>query len=370
MHKLIPIKIPLINPNESEALIVALPVKEGAAIQQGQVVAVIETTKSTGEIESEASGYLVGLRFSEGETLQAGEVLGYIGMSPDASDPSLPPWADTQPLNVDREPALTGLRITEPARELALAQGLSLEDLPQGTLVTRETVMALASSKKQIERASIPDGEKRMIIYGAGGHGCSLAALVRHSEGYEILGFLDDGLPEGMPVDGLPVLGGDEKLVELAQAGIRLAVNGVGGIGDLPARLSVYRKLAEAGFFCPSVIHRTAFLEKSARLADGVQVYPMAYVGVRVQVGYGCIINTGAIVSHDCNLAPYVNLSPGATLAGGVVVGEATLVGMRATINLNVSIGKRARIGNGATVKQDVPDGGIVPAGTIWPPRR
>ena len=51
-------------------------------------------------------------------------------------------------------------------------------------------------------------------------------------------------------------------------------------------------------------------------LADGVQVYPMAYVGVRVQVGYGCIISTGAIVSHDCKLAPYVNLSPGATLAG------------------------------------------------------
>ena len=41
MQKLITIKIPLINPNESEALIVALPVKEGAAIQQGQVVAVI-----------------------------------------------------------------------------------------------------------------------------------------------------------------------------------------------------------------------------------------------------------------------------------------------------------------------------------------
>lgn len=137
-----------------------------------------------------------------------------------------------------------------------------MEDLPQGTLVTRETVMALISSEKSVSGTSLPQGEKRLVIYGAGGHGCSLAALVRHSEDYEILGFLDDGLPEGSPVDGLPVLGGGEKLVELAQAGIRLAVNGVGGIGDLPARLSVYRKLAEASFFCPSVIHRTAFLEK------------------------------------------------------------------------------------------------------------
>jgi UDP-3-O-[3-hydroxymyristoyl] glucosamine N-acyltransferase len=53
-------------------------------------------------------------------------------------------------------------------------------------------------------------------------------------------------------------------------------------------------------FYCPTVIHTTAFIEDSATLGDGIQVFPLAYVGIRVQVGYGCIINTGAIVSHDC----------------------------------------------------------------------
>jgi sugar O-acyltransferase (sialic acid O-acetyltransferase NeuD family) len=149
-----------------------------------------------------------------------------------------------------------------------------------------------------------------------------------------------------------------------------MAVNGVGGIGNLGARLSVYQRLSDAGFHCPTVIHPTAFLEDSVDLSDGVQVFPFAYIGTQVQVGFGCIINTGAIVSHDCHLAPYVNLSPGATLAGGVHIGEGSLVGMRATINLGVQIGKRTLIGNGATVKGDVPDSGVVPAGTIWPPRR
>jgi acetyltransferase-like isoleucine patch superfamily enzyme len=40
---------------------------------------------------------------------------------------------------------------------------------------------------------------------------------------------------------------------------------------------------------------------------------------------------------------------------------------MGATINLNVKIGAGARIGNGATVKSDVPEKGIVRAGSIWP---
>jgi len=32
-------------------------------------------------------------------------------------------------------------------------------------------------------------------------------------------------------------------------------------------------------------------------------------------------------------------------------------------------VGQDALIGNGATVKRDVPDGAVVRAGSIWPPR-
>ncbi len=368
---LIPIKIPLLNPNEPKALLASLPVAEGAAVQAGQVVAVIETTKSTGEVQIDQDGYLVGLRYQQGDTLQAGDVLAYIADAGDARDPSLPPWAEEDLLQPGESEGLSGVRITDPARELALAEGLDLNDLPQGVLVTRQVVQDLLLAARPTPPIVVPQDTKggRLVIYGAGGHGCSLAALVRQSETYNIVGFLDDGVPDGTQVEGLPVLGGGEKLAELAEAGIRLAINGVGGVGDLPARLAVYQKLVKAGLYCPTVIHSTAFLEDSAILSDGIQVYPLAYVGVRVRVGYGSIINTGAIVSHDCELASYVNLSPGATLAGGVIVGEAALIGMRATVNLYVRVGRRARIGNGATVKADVPDGGVVPAGAVWPLR-
>jgi len=369
MQKLTPIKIPLLNPNEPEALLASITVEAGAAVETGQVVAVIETTKSTGEVQAERGGFLVGLRFKEGDALQAGDVLAYIGDSPDARDPSLPPWADERAETALAGEDSSGLRITEPARALALAEGLPLMSLPKGTLVTRQVVQDLLWQAEPRPLAAAPKGDARLVIYGAGGHGCSLAALVRQTGDYEMIGFLDDGVEQGTMVDGLKVLGGADQLVALAEEGISRAVNGVGGVGDLPARLAVYGKLAEAGFYCPTVIHSTAFIEDSVTMGDGIQVFPLAYVGIRVQVSYGCIINTGVIVSHDCTLAPYVNLSPGATLAGGVRVGEAALIGMRATVNLNVTVGKRARIGNGATVKSDVPDGGVVPAGTIWPPR-
>jgi acetyltransferase-like isoleucine patch superfamily enzyme len=40
---------------------------------------------------------------------------------------------------------------------------------------------------------------------------------------------------------------------------------------------------------------------------------------------------------------------------------------MGATINLQVQVGAGARIGNGATVKQHVPENGLVRAGATWP---
>jgi len=231
-------------------------------------------------------------------------------------------------------------------------------------------VEALIAPKAPIGAASVPENEKRILIYGGGGHGRSLVALVRKLGIFEVVGFVDDGYEPGDQLYGLPVLGGVDQLAELAESGIRMALNGVGGIGDLQIRLSVFDQLNKAGFYCPTVIHPTAFLEETVLLADGVQVFPFAYVGTEVEVGFGTIINTGAIVSHNCVLGQYVNLSPGATLAGGVIVEDRALIGMRATVNLYVHIGRNARIGNGATVKADVPDGGVVPAGTIWPPRK
>jgi sugar O-acyltransferase (sialic acid O-acetyltransferase NeuD family) len=153
----------------------------------------------------------------------------------------------------------------------------------------------------------------------------------------------------------------------LYSQGVRLAINAVGGIGDLTIRVQVFQKLARAGFTFPAVLHPTAFVESSSSISAGVQVFPHSYVGSDARIGFGCIINTNAVVSHDCILDDYANISPGALLAGEVRIGNRVLVGMGATINLRVQVGAGARIGNGATVKEDVPEKGIVRAGASWP---
>jgi sugar O-acyltransferase (sialic acid O-acetyltransferase NeuD family) len=360
--------IPLLNPNEPEALLVTLQIREGQQVAKGDPLCTLETTKSTAELQAELDGYVIGLRYDAGQTVRAGDILCYL-----AEDPAWrPPQTahTTMPANAVSAQVPDGLRITQPAMALARQENLDLTRLPQDQLVTESTVRALLNKKPEEEGFTIPASAfdpSAIIVYGGGGHGKSLIDLLRLLGTYHILGVVDDGIPKDTLIMGLPVLGGAEALPGLHALGVRLAVNAVGGIGNLAPRITVFQKLAEAGFACPAVIHPTAFVEPSATLSPAVQIFPHAYVGSETRLGFGCIVNTGAIVSHDCVLGDLANISPGAMLAGEVQVGQGALVGMGATVNLQVKIGARARIGNGATVKLDVPENAVVRAGSTWP---
>jgi sugar O-acyltransferase (sialic acid O-acetyltransferase NeuD family) len=247
-------------------------------------------------------------------------------------------------------------------------QGIDPAVFPAGLFITEAVVREhIASTRAERTRAAPGTGHVSLIVYGAGGHGKSVVELVRAVGTYELVGLLDDGVAPGTMVLGLEVLGGEEKLGELVARGVVQAANAVGGVGDLASRESVFQRILDSGMSCPTLVHPTAFLERSASLSSGIQVFPHAYVGSESSVGFGVIVNTGAVVSHDCRVGDYSNIAPGAILAGGVKVGERVLIGMGVTINLNVRIGSGVRIGNGAVVKGDVPDGGIVRAGTTWP---
>jgi len=358
--------VPLLNPNEPEARVAALPVITGQHVEVGDILCTLETTKSSVDVVAEREGYVFSLRAVVGDMLQAGERLCWLAVDAGWQPPETAPVEDPREEDIIPEK----LRITKPALALARQIGLDLSSLPVGSLVTQETVLQ-AKARGSEFAYELPEGPfdpQSLVIYGGGGHGKSLIDLVRALGDFDLVGVIDDGLVVGTVVMNLPILGGGEVLGALAERGLRLAANAVGGVGDIKNRIRVFERIIESGFSCPTLVHPRATVEPSSRLADGVQVFPNAYVGSEAEVGFGTIINTSAVISHDCRLDAYVNVSPGALLAGGVTVGEGTLIGMGVTINLNVTVGAGARVGNSAVVKLDVPRGAIVRAGAVWPP--
>lgn len=403
MSQALPVYIPLLNPNEPETSLAAVHVRPGQFVEKGELLCTLETTKSTAELFAEAAGFVIGLQATAGQSLPAGTLLCYLAEQPDFVPDTTSEFARSasttnaaagsmaknatsagaqinsisanaaSPLDAGNSSATAlppNLRITQPALNLARQENLDLAQLPRDRLITESWLRAHGLPAAQ--PASLPElptdiPANGIIIYGGGGHGKALIDLLRSLGEYTVLGVVDDGLPPGASVMGAPVLGGQAVLAELQRRGARLAVNAVGGIGNLSVRVKVFEQLAQAGFSCPALVHPTAFVEASASLSDGVQVFPHAYVGSEARLGFGVIVNTAAVISHDCVLGDYTNISPGALLAGEVHTGAGTLVGMGVTINLRVHIGAGARIGNSAVIKEDVPEKAVVRAGAIWP---
>jgi sugar O-acyltransferase (sialic acid O-acetyltransferase NeuD family) len=370
----LPVQIPLLNPNEPEALLAGLHVNPGQWVSAGDLLCTLETTKSSADLHAEASGYVVYLQNAQGDTVSAGNILCYLSSSIDWRPPDNMHKSIQDKVERVDEAVPEGLRITRPALALARGNQIDLHALPIGPLVTEKLIQGLIDHpmpqtgyETEIAIDKTEHDSTSILVYGGGGHGKMVIDLLRALQTYRISSLIDDGIEAGKLVMGIPVAGGAEALARLYDHGVRLAANAVGGIGNIQARISVFDKLRRAGFAFPILIHPIAHIEPGAELDSGAQVFTHAYVGSEARVGFGTIINTGAIISHDCILGDYVNISPGAILAGEVRVGDMALVGMGATVNLGVNIGRGARIGNGATVKSDVPEGGVVKAGSLWP---
>lgn len=352
------ILVPLLNANEPEARLVRIHVSDGQAVEKGALLFTLETTKAAADVGAPRAGF-IRLLAKEGDTLSVGGRLAVLAES--ASEPLAGGGEETS-----SSAAPAGLRITRPARELAARLGMDLDRLPTDRLVTEQVVREFAGTAPAIP-LPLPHPDKPLIlIYGGGGHAKTILDLVGQLQTFTIAGIVDDQIPAGTSVLGIPVLGTRAVLPALFGQGVRLAANGVGGIIDINLRVGIFDLLQEVGFSCPSLVHPRATLEPSARVTAGVQVFANAYIGSEAVLHPDCMVNTHAVVSHDCEVGSYSHIAPGALLAGQVKVGEKTLIGMGVTTSIGVRIGSGVRVGNGAVLFADVPDHAILPAGKVW----
>jgi sugar O-acyltransferase (sialic acid O-acetyltransferase NeuD family) len=353
------VEVPLLNPNEPEAMVVEVAIADGEPISEGDLLCVLETSKSVEDVYAPASGYVIGLASTLGTTVTAGNVLCYIAPDPDWA----PPEGDDRG---GEEAPPADLNITDPALAMAKELGVDLATLPRGMLVTERAVREAAAGSVPVTlEAAAPFDSASVIVFGAGGHGKTLIELIRADGALDPVGVIDDS-PSVSELLGVPVIGSRHDLTDIRGDGIALAVNAIGGITNMSVRVEVSGLLTAAGFMMPVLIHPSAVVEASAKVGPGAQVLARSYVGSDVVLADGVILNTGAVVSHDCVIGSHANISPGCLLAGGVTVGPRTLLGMGVTTYLGIDIGSDVRVGNSATVNGNVPDGRKIRAGSSW----
>jgi sugar O-acyltransferase (sialic acid O-acetyltransferase NeuD family) len=196
----------------------------------------------------------------------------------------------------------------------------------------------------------------RCIILGGGGHARVLIDLMREADLGEPHGILDaDAARWGQTLDGIPILGGDDLLPQLRDAGVSSFVVGLGSTRDTGPRRRLFSLALDHGLEPLTLRHPAAICSTSATLGPGCQLLPGSIVNAGASLGANVIVNSGAIVEHDCVLGDHVHVASGASLAGNVVVGTGAHIGIGAVVRQRIAIGEGAVIGAGAVVVRDVP---------------
>lgn len=167
----------------------------------------------------------------------------------------------------------------------------------------------------------------------------------------------------GGEVHGVPVLGREgEVALDMQEVAIVIGVgNKASSKGSgLDARVAIYKRYTDQGFFVAPVISNQSITQPDIMLGKGVQVMPGAIIQPGAMVGENAIINTRAVIEHDVVIAPHVHVAPGAIICGGASVGELTHIGAGAVVIQGVKIGANVVIGAGVTVCRDVADGSVI----------
>ena len=168
--------------------------------------------------------------------------------------------------------------------------------------------------------------DKKLIIIGASGHG-KVIADIAIACGYEIVGFLDDDVNK-KECYGCSVLGTTVDAEKYSECDFIIA------IGNNAVRRKIANSYPLLSYTV--LIHPSAIISESAKIADGTVVMPQAVINAGAVIGRHCIVNTASVIEHDCRIENYTHISPGAVLCGTVSVGENTWVGAGSTVIKNI----------------------------------
>lgn len=191
------------------------------------------------------------------------------------------------------------------------------------------------------------DKDLPLIIYGAGGHGISVASLAQ-SCGYQVKYFIDSENTGHLA--NIPIVSSLHEINDLIPLNIFIA------IGDNAARESIYKSIKEQNrdVHFPSLISPTAAIGILTKLEEGVTVMSNSVIGPRAKIGKFCVINTLSCVSHDCTMKDFSSVAIGGMMAGGSSIGFRTSVGMNASIKEKITIENDCIIGANSFVNKNL----------------
>ena len=196
---------------------------------------------------------------------------------------------------------------------------------------------------------------KRLVIVGAGEFGKQAMEIALVQGSFKIVGFYDD-FNQNETFESFPILGKINDLPsDFAANNFDLVFYGIGynHLGFKQSLIEKYTTIPMA-----TIIHPSVLIDDSANIEEGVLIYPKAYIGPRVHLCKGVVVNVYSYLPHDNKIGMATFMSGGINTGGKVSIGERSFIGIGVTTSDSLSICDDVFIGAGSLILKSVTEPG------------
>lgn len=196
---------------------------------------------------------------------------------------------------------------------------------------------------------------RKIVIIGAGGFGREVQWLIervdKQDKEWELAGYIDDAIPIGGMINGIPVLGGIEYLLNMKE---KLSV--VCAIGNSQTKKRVIGNIkGNTRLDFPNFIDPSVQMSESIRLGHGNIICAGSILTVDIDIKDFVTINLACTVGHDAVLNSYTTIYPSVNISGMTNIGRTVEIGTGSQIIQGIQIGEETIVGAGAVVAKDLP---------------
>lgn len=352
--------VPRVDVNSEEYTVLRWHVADGAAVEDGDLIAEVETQKSDIEVYAEGSGLFVSA-LKEGATVSFDQPIGGLVDLVDEVPAAVAAFAAAEAATaLATGPALA----SEPARALAAAHGIDLAEIASDGLITTADVEAhLARTQVPTELPEplvVPVGTQRLLLIGAGLGATQVLEMLRSTPNRRAVAMVDDDTSRwGTTREEVPVVGGANRIAELV---VRGAVDGavITISTSIAARVRLRQLCEDAGLPLVNVIDPSCRIAADAQLGRGNVLCAFCHIGAGAVLGDNNFLSAYNSFDHHCEMGSDNSTGPGVMASGLVIIGSRVRMGTGIYIQPHVEIGDDVLIASGAVLTQMVPAGHTV----------
>lgn len=159
---------------------------------------------------------------------------------------------------------------------------------------------------------------KQLLIIGAGSFSPEVEELASLF-GYTEIAFLDDN-PSTAYCS--PIIGATADIASLRSQYDTAIV----ALGNNKTRMKYHQILKDCGYTIPTLIHPTAYVSPTAKIAPGCIIRAKVVVSRDVKLGEATILNVGALIDHHVEIGYGCHILMGAVVRNKIKVEPLTRV--------------------------------------------